>query len=99
MGQHFWYDAYSSSLDVILGSLNEIPSKKGSVSADVVLQNYLSDSRPRKLRREVLLNPSTVDGFPNSHSLSTAYPRITHYRGLLGPLAHCVRSRYSSHPY
>jgi len=54
MGRRFWYDAYSSSLDVVLGSLDEIASEQGSASADVVLQNYLSDSRARELRREYM---------------------------------------------
>jgi len=54
MGRRFWYDAYSSSLDVVLGSLDEIATEQGSASADVVLQNYLSDSRARKLRREYM---------------------------------------------
>ncbi|TKX45564.1 site-specific integrase [Halorubrum sp. SD690R] len=54
MGRRFWYDAYSSSLDVVLGSLDEIAAEQGSASADVVLQNYLSDSRARKLRREYM---------------------------------------------
>ncbi|WP_101296853.1 tyrosine-type recombinase/integrase [Halegenticoccus soli] len=52
MGRRFWYDAYSSSLDVVLGSLDEIASEQGSSSAEVVLRNYLSDSRARQLRRE-----------------------------------------------
>jgi len=54
MGRRFWYDAYSASLDVVLGSLDEIAAEQGSASADVVLQNYLSDSRARKLRREYM---------------------------------------------
>jgi len=45
MGRRFWYDAYSSSLDVVLGSLDEIAAEQGSASADVVLQNYLSQIR------------------------------------------------------
>ncbi|EJN57722.1 tyrosine-type recombinase/integrase [Halogranum rubrum] len=54
MGRRFWYDAFSSSLDVVLGSLDEIAAEQGSASADVVLQNYLSDARARKLRREYM---------------------------------------------
>lgn len=52
MGRRFWYDAYSSSLDVVLDSLDEIAAEQGSSSADVVLRDYLSDSRARDLRRE-----------------------------------------------
>ncbi|WP_129113782.1 tyrosine-type recombinase/integrase [Halegenticoccus tardaugens] len=54
MGRRFWYDAYSSSLDVVLGSLSEIAAEQGSSSAEVVLQNYLSDSRARQLRRKYM---------------------------------------------
>ncbi|WP_458190898.1 hypothetical protein [Haladaptatus sp. NG-WS-4] len=54
MGRRFWYDAYSSSLNVVLGSLDEIAAEQGSSSAEVVLQNYLSDSRARQLRREYM---------------------------------------------
>ncbi|WP_459190881.1 tyrosine-type recombinase/integrase [Halosimplex sp. J119] len=54
MGRRYWYDAYSASLDVVLGSLDEIAAEQGSASADVVLQNYLSDSRARNLRREYM---------------------------------------------
>ncbi|ELZ28529.1 hypothetical protein C474_15524 [Halogeometricum pallidum JCM 14848] len=51
LGRRFWYDAYSSSLDVVLGSLDEIAAEQGSSSAEVVLHSYLSDARARQLRR------------------------------------------------
>ncbi|WP_224337777.1 tyrosine-type recombinase/integrase [Haloprofundus halobius] len=54
MGRRFWYDAYASSLDVVLGSLDEIAAEQGSSSAEVVLQNYLSDARARQLRRDYM---------------------------------------------
>lgn len=54
MGRRFWYDAYSSSLDIVLESLDEIAAEQGSSSAEVVLQNYLSDTRARQLRREYM---------------------------------------------
>jgi integrase len=54
MGRRFWYDAYSSSLDVVLGSLDEIAAEQGSSSPEVVLQNYLSEARARELRREFM---------------------------------------------
>ncbi|WP_255171579.1 tyrosine-type recombinase/integrase [Natrononativus amylolyticus] len=54
MGRRFWYDAYSASLDVVLGSLDEIAAEQGSSSAEVVLQNYLSESRARQLRRSYM---------------------------------------------
>lgn len=54
LGRRFWYDAYASSLDVVLDSLDEIAAEQGSANAEVVLQNYLSDARVRKLRREYM---------------------------------------------
>jgi hypothetical protein len=41
-------------LDVVLDNLDEIAAEQGSASAEVVLQNYLSDARARKLRREYM---------------------------------------------
>ena len=60
LGRRFWYDAYSSSLDVVLESLDEIAAEQGSASAEVVLQNYLSDTRARKLRREYMRDQLTA---------------------------------------
>ena len=54
LGRRFWYDAYSASLDVVLGSLDEIAAEQGSSSPEVVLQNYLSESRARQLRRQFM---------------------------------------------
>jgi len=54
MGRRFWYDAYSSSLDVVFRSLDGIAAEQGSASADVVLHNYLSGSRIRKPRQEYM---------------------------------------------
>ncbi|XVH33415.1 tyrosine-type recombinase/integrase (plasmid) [Haloferacaceae archaeon DSL9] len=64
MGRRFWYDAYSASLDVVLGSLTEIAAEQGSSSPEVVLQNYLSDSRARQLRREYM-REQLADAFEN----------------------------------
>lgn len=54
LGRRFWYDAYSASLDVVLGSLDEIAADQGSSSPEVVLRDYLSESRVRDLRREYM---------------------------------------------
>lgn len=54
LGRRFWYDAYASSLDVVLDSLDETAAEQGNANAEVVLQNYLSDARARKLRREYM---------------------------------------------
>lgn len=52
MGRRFWYDAYSTSLDVVTEGLKEVAAEQGSSSPEVVLQNYLSEERARKLRRD-----------------------------------------------
>ena len=52
MGRRFWYDAYSSALDIVLEGIDEIAAEQGSSSPEVVLQNYLSDERLRALRRD-----------------------------------------------
>ncbi|MCH7659091.1 MAG: site-specific integrase [Euryarchaeota archaeon] len=52
MGRRFWYDAYSSALDIVLEGIDEIAAEQGSSSPEVVLQNYLSDERLRTLRRD-----------------------------------------------
>lgn len=52
MGRRFWYDAYSSALDIVLEGIDEIAAEQGSSSPNVVLQNYLSDERLRTLRRD-----------------------------------------------
>ena len=52
MGRRFWYDAYSSALDIVLEGIDEIAAEQGSSSPDVILQNYLSDERLRTLRRD-----------------------------------------------
>lgn len=52
MGRRFWYDAYSSSLSVILDELEAVAAEQGSSSAEVILTNYLSEERLRRLRRD-----------------------------------------------
>jgi len=52
MGRRFWYDAYSSSLEVVTDGLEAVAAEQGSSSPEVVLRNYLSEERARKLRRE-----------------------------------------------
>jgi len=46
MGRRFWYDAYSSSLDVVLGSLDEIAAEQ----------------RKRECRRRIAKLPSQIRG-------------------------------------
>lgn len=52
MGRRFWYDAYTATHEQILDDVGEIAAEQGSSSASVVLDNYLSAERRRKLRRE-----------------------------------------------
>lgn len=47
-------EALKHALSVVLSSLDEIGAEQGSASADVVFQNYLADSRVRKLRRKYM---------------------------------------------
>jgi len=54
MGRRFWYDRYSSSMDAVTEGIEEIPAEQGVRTLDIVLQNYLSDERARKLRREYM---------------------------------------------
>lgn len=54
MGRRFWYDRYSSSLEIVTEGLEEVAAEQGSSSPEVVLQNYLSEERARKLRREYM---------------------------------------------
>jgi hypothetical protein len=54
MARRFWYDAYSTTQEAILGEVGEIAAEQGSASAEVVLQEYLSPERRRRLRREYM---------------------------------------------
>ena len=52
--RRFWYDTYSSVLEGVLDGVEEIAAEQGSTDPQVVMQNYLSDSRARQLRREFM---------------------------------------------
>lgn len=52
--RRFWYDAYSAVLDGVLEGIEAIAAEQGSSDPHVVMQNYLSDSRSRQLRREFM---------------------------------------------
>ena len=54
MARRFWYDAYSATQEAILEEVGEIAAEQGSASAEVVLQEYLSPERRRRLRREYM---------------------------------------------
>lgn len=51
MARRFWYDSYTATLDAVLEHVGEIAEEQGSASAEVVLQEYLSEDRRRQLRR------------------------------------------------
>ncbi|WP_135806517.1 tyrosine-type recombinase/integrase [Halorussus marinus] len=64
MGRRFWYDAYSSSLEIVTDGLEAVAAEQGSSSPEVVLRNYLSAERARKLRREHM-RERLADAFPS----------------------------------
>ena len=52
MARRFWYDQFAATREEILSSVGEIAAEQGSASAEVVLEEYLSPERRRRLRRE-----------------------------------------------
>jgi hypothetical protein len=54
MARRFWYDAYSATQEAILADVGEIAAEQGSASAEVVLREYLSPERRRRLRRKYM---------------------------------------------
>ncbi len=52
--RRFWYDIYTAVLEGVLEGVEEIAAEQGSSDPQVVMQNYLSDSRSRQLRREFM---------------------------------------------
>ncbi|THE63128.1 site-specific integrase [Salinadaptatus halalkaliphilus] len=52
--RRFWYDTYTVALEGVLEGINEIAAEQGSSDPQVVMQNYLSDSRSRQVRREFM---------------------------------------------
>ena len=52
--RRFWYDTYTAVLEGVLEGVEEIAAEQGSSDPQVVIQNYLSDSRSRRVRREFM---------------------------------------------
>lgn len=52
--RRFWYDTYTSVLGAVLDGLEEIAAEQGSDDPQVVMTNYLSDERARRVRREFM---------------------------------------------
>ncbi|MDS0301160.1 hypothetical protein NDI76_20695 [Halogeometricum sp. S1BR25-6] len=48
--RRFWYDTYTA----VLEGVDEIAAEQGSSDPQVVMQNYLSESRSRRVRREFM---------------------------------------------
>lgn len=54
MGRRFWYNSYQEAVSQLLDQLDEIAAEQGSDSAEVVMQNYLSEERRRSHRRDAM---------------------------------------------
>ena len=52
--RRFWYDTYTAVLEGVLDGVEEIAAEQGSSDPQVVMQNYLSESRSRRMRREFM---------------------------------------------
>lgn len=52
--RRFWYDTYSAVLEDVLEGVEDIAAEQGSDDPRVVLNNYLSESRARTIRREFM---------------------------------------------
>ncbi|UPV76532.1 hypothetical protein M0R89_18540 (plasmid) [Halorussus limi] len=52
--RRYWYDTYTSVLEAVLEGLEDIAAEQGSDDPRVVLSNYLSEERSRKVRREFM---------------------------------------------
>jgi len=52
--RRFWYDTYSAVLEEVLDGVEDIAAEQGSANPQVVLDNYLSESRARTVRREFM---------------------------------------------
>lgn len=52
--RRFWYDTYTAVLEGVLEGVDEIAAEQGSSDPRVVMENYLSDSRSRRVRREFM---------------------------------------------
>jgi len=50
--RRFWYDRYSETLEDVVAGLEDVAAEQGSSDPEVVLRNYLSEDRVRRLRRE-----------------------------------------------
>jgi integrase len=68
--RRFWYDTYTAVLEGVLEGVEEIAAEQGSSDPQVVMQNYLSDSRSRHLRRE-FMREQLVEIFRSEEGISS----------------------------
>jgi len=52
--RRFWYDAYTAVLEGVLEGVEEIAAEQGSSDPKVIMENYLSETRSRRVRREFM---------------------------------------------
>jgi len=52
--RRFWYDTYTAVLEGVLEGVEDIAAEQGSSDPQVVMRNYLSNSRSRRVRREFM---------------------------------------------
>jgi site-specific recombinase XerD len=52
--RRYWYDTYTSVLEGVLDELEGIAAEQGSDDPSVVMSNYLSEERARRVRREFM---------------------------------------------
>jgi hypothetical protein len=50
--RRLWHDRYSGIVEDVIAGLEDIAAEQGSSDPEVVLRNYLSEDRARRLRRE-----------------------------------------------
>lgn len=65
--RRFWYDTYTAVLEGVLEGVEEIAAEQGSSDPQVVMRNYLSDSRSRQVRRE-FMRERLATAFEGRHS-------------------------------
>jgi site-specific recombinase XerD len=64
--RRFWYDRYAEALDAVVDELEDVAAEQGSADPEVVMQNYLSADRARRLRRE-RMRANLATAFDHDH--------------------------------
>ncbi|MFC7205387.1 tyrosine-type recombinase/integrase [Haloferax namakaokahaiae] len=76
--RRFWYTTYQSAVETMVTQLEGIAADQGSKSADVVMSNYLSETRRREFRREAM-RTRLADVFDEEKRQGVEF--ATHYPG------------------